>query len=46
MRERITLTLEPSLIKKIDISKHKNEPRSRFIEDLLSKGLESKGAKN
>ncbi len=43
MREAISVTLESKLIKRIDDSKHKNEPRSRFIEDVISNYLESKG---
>ncbi|CUR51330.1 protein of unknown function [Nitrosotalea devaniterrae] len=36
MREPITISLENKIIKKIDNSKGKNEPRSRFIEDIIS----------
>jgi metal-responsive CopG/Arc/MetJ family transcriptional regulator len=36
MREPITISLESKVIERIDNSKGKNEPRSRFIEDIIS----------
>ena len=42
MREPITISLENKVIKTIDKSKGKNEPRSRFIEDILSEFFEKK----
>ena len=39
MREAITISLETELIEKIDNSKGKNEPRSRFLEDIIAEYL-------
>ena len=39
MREPITISLEIELIEKIDNSKGKNEPRSRFLEDIITEYL-------
>ncbi len=39
MREPITISLETELIEKIDGSKGKNEPRSRFLEDIIEAHL-------
>jgi len=50
MREPITISLESELIQKIHSSKGKNEPTSRFIEDIiegyLKKSKANQGAKN
>ncbi|CUR51806.1 protein of unknown function [Nitrosotalea devaniterrae] len=35
MREPVTISLEDKTIKKIDDSKGKHEPRSRFVEDII-----------
>jgi len=45
MREPITISIESEIITKIDDSKGKNEPRSRFIEDIISEFLNKKGCK-
>jgi metal-responsive CopG/Arc/MetJ family transcriptional regulator len=49
MREPITISLEAEIIEQIDGSKGKNEPRSRFLEDIvieyLKKSKANKGAK-
>ncbi len=42
MRERICISIESDSIQKIDNAKGKNEPRSRFIEDVLLEFLENK----
>jgi len=44
MRKGIAISLENEIIKKIDDSKGKNEPRSRFIEDIISEFLDKKGS--
>lgn len=40
MREPITISLESQIIKKIDESKGKHEPRSRFLEDIITEHLQ------
>ena len=40
MRKPITISLESIVIQKIDDSKGTHEPRSRFIEDIISEFLE------
>ena len=42
MRKPITISLESNVIQKIKDSKGKHEPRSRFIEDIISEFLEKK----
>ena len=42
MREPITISLESKIIEKINDSKGRNEPRSRFIEDIISEFLNKK----
>ena len=42
MRKGIAISLENEIIKKIDNSKGKNEPRSRFIEDIIAEFLDKK----
>ena len=42
VREPITISLESEMIVKIDDSRGKNEPRSRFIEDIISEFLDKK----
>ena len=41
-REPITISIEEKIINKIDSAKGKNEPRSRFIEDIISEYLKKK----
>jgi metal-responsive CopG/Arc/MetJ family transcriptional regulator len=36
MRTPITISLETEFIVKIDNAKGRNEPRSRFLEDIIS----------
>lgn len=36
LRKPVTISIEHKIITKIDEKKGKNEPRSRFIEDILS----------
>ena len=42
MRAPITISLENKIIETIDRTKGKNEPRSRFIEDIISEFLKKK----
>jgi len=42
MHNRISITLEKKTLQKIDILKHKNEPRSRFVEDVILQVLGKK----
>ena len=46
VRDPISISLETDFIKKIDSRKGKNEPRSRFIEDILSEFLVKKNTEN
>ncbi len=39
MRTPITISLETDFIVKIDNAKGRNEPRSRFLEDIISDHL-------
>ncbi len=39
MREPISITLESTLLQKIRTSKGKNEPISRFVEDIIVEHL-------
>ena len=39
LREPITISIEHGIITEIDEKKGKNEPRSRFIEDIISEFL-------
>jgi len=45
MRKPITISIETEIVKKIDNTKGKNEPRSRFIEDIISEFLIKKRPK-
>ncbi len=45
MREPITISLESNVIEKIDSTKGRNEPRSRFLEDIISAYLKQKAKK-
>ncbi len=45
MREPITISLESEVIIRIDDSKGKHVPRSRFIEDIISDFLNKKESK-
>ena len=45
-RDPISISLETDFIQKIDDAKGKNEPRSHFIEDILSEFLIKKNAGN
>ena len=38
-RKAISISIENEIINKIDTTKGKNEPRSRFIEDIVSEFL-------
>jgi len=40
-RVPISISIEKKTIKKIDTSKGKNEPRSRFIEDIICNFLDN-----
>ncbi len=42
MKDRLSVTVEKTTITKIDNSKGRNEPRSRFIEDIILEFLEKK----
>ena len=42
MRKGIAISLDNEIIEKINGSKGKNEPRSRFIEDIISEFLAKK----
>lgn len=44
MRNPISISLEDEIILKIDNARGKNEPRSRFIEDVISQFLDKKDA--
>jgi len=38
-RKAISISIEKKIINKIDTTKGKNEPRSRFIEDIICEFL-------
>jgi len=43
-REPISISIEREIIIKIDKKKGKNEPRSRFIEDIFIEYLKKEGS--
>ena len=43
-REPISISIEREIIIKIDEKKGKNEPRSRFIEDIILEFLKKEGS--
>ena len=45
-RSPVTISLNDEILTEIDSAKGKNEPRSRFIEDILSDYLSNSEGKN
>jgi len=43
-RKAISISIEREIINKIDTTKGKNEPRSRFIENTVSEFLKKEGS--